>query len=534
MTQSTQIIVKNIIIPLSAPLQEAEEEAARRLRGILSKKDIIKTSLYKRSVDARHRDRINIVCSVMAETALPASSLDREKLAAAGAEISEMQPVIPVFGEEELSRRPVVAGFGPCGMFCAMLLAEYGYRPIVLERGGDTEKRLAAVERFYRTGILDTETNIQFGAGGAGAFSDGKLLTRINDSRCRYVLERLHELGAPDEIMTASKPHIGTDRLFPVVKNAAEHIEKRGGEIRYDTVMRGIRYKNNRACAVLTDGGEIECGVLVLAVGHSARDTYDMLWRDGFDIIAKPFSVGVRIEHLQSAIDEAAYGSAAGNPVLGPAEYALSKRINGRGVYTFCMCPGGEVVAAASEQGGVVTNGMSRHKRDGRNANAAIAVSVACEKPVEFQRALERAAYAAGGGNFRAPVQTVGDFLGGGRGTEPTAVRPSYMGGDRYTLADLNAVLPKDICDMLRAGIADFGRRLKGFSDPRAVLTGVETRTSAPFRILRSESFNSGVYNNIYPAGEGAGYAGGITSAAADGIACALAIMKRYGAKKYR
>lgn len=527
----TQIIIKNIKLPVSACASEAETEALRRLSGILVKKDIVKMSLYKRSVDARRRDRICIVCSVMAETLIPPSFFDSASLCAADASISEEQPLIPVFGDETLNARPVIAGFGPCGMFCAMLLAEYGYKPLVLERGDSAAGRAAAVERFYRTGILDTNTNIQFGAGGAGTFSDGKLVTRINDSRCRFVLERLHELGAPDEILTEARPHIGTDKLLPVVKNAGDYIERHGGEIRYNTALRGIRYKNDRACAVVTDEGETECGALILAVGHSARDTYAYLMRDGYDIVPKPFSVGVRIEHLQSDIDTAMYGDAAGNPVLGHAEYNLSKRTGGRGVYSFCMCPGGEVVAAASEQGGVVTNGMSRFLRDGLNSNAAIAVSVDCSDPIEFQRKLERAAFSAGGGNFNAPVQTVGDFMNGKHGTEPSAVRPTYMGGGHFTLSDINKILPRDICDMLRIGIADFEHQIKGFSAPGAILTGVETRTSAPVRIKRGETFTAGYCGNVYPAGEGAGYAGGITSSAVDGVACALQIMKRYSFK---
>jgi uncharacterized FAD-dependent dehydrogenase len=318
-----------------------------------------------------------------------------------------------------------------------------------------------------------------------------------------------------------------------VVKNAGDYITEHGGEILYNTAMRGIRYKNGRACAVITDKDEIECGALVVAIGHSARDTYALLTRDGFDIVPKPFSVGVRIEHLQSEIDSAMYGAAAGNPVLGHAEYNLSKRSDGRGVYTFCMCPGGEVVAAASEQNGVVTNGMSRFKRDGLNSNAAIAVSVDCSDPIEFQRKLEYAAFSAGGCNFNAPVQTVGDFMNGRHGTEPSSVQPTYMGGGHYTLGDINSILPRDICDMLKLGIADFEHQIKGFSVPYAILTGVETRTSAPVRIKRSEVFTAAGFGNVYPAGEGAGYAGGITSAAVDGVACALEIMKRFSSKKF-
>lgn len=527
----TQIIVKNIKLPVGCGYREAEEAAICRLRGILDSKDIQKTSLYKRSVDARHRGRINIVYSVIAETFVPPDAFDADKLREADALVSTEQVLMPVFGDELLQGRPVICGFGPCGMFCAMLLAEYGYKPLIIERGKDVHARLEAVEHFYRTGILDTETNIQFGAGGAGAFSDGKLVTRINDIRCRYVLRRLHELGAPGEIMYEAKPHIGTDLLLPVVKNASDYVLKHGGEIRYETVMRDLVNKGDQVRAVNTDLGEIECGALVIATGHSARDTYSMLGRCGFDIVPKPFSVGVRIEHLQSEIDKSMYGDEAGNPALGHAEYTLSKRVNERGVYTFCMCPGGEVVAAASEQNGVVTNGMSRYRRDQRNSNAAIAVSVSCPDPIEFQRKLEQAAFTAGGGNFNAPVQTVGDFMNGRRGTEPTFVQPTYMGGCHYTTADMNTLLPRDVCEMLKIGINDFEGHLKGFSASYAILTGVETRTSSPVRIKRTEKFNTGIYHNVYPAGEGAGYAGGITSAAVDGVAVALEIMKRYSCK---
>ena len=529
----TQLLLKDIRLPFTVPAEEAIETAKRKASGLLGG-DIRSAHIFRRSIDARKREDIRFVYSVLLESGVSAARLNAAKLAKIGASVLEEETLPPApTGSETLDGRPVIVGFGPCGMFCAMLLAEYGFRPIVLERGDDVDARAAAVERFAAEGILDPESNIQFGAGGAGTFSDGKLVTRINDGKCRYVLERFRDLGAPEEILLEAKPHIGTDLLRGVVKNAAAFITARGGEIHTRTAVRGIRYRNGRAAEVVTDAGTLPCPVLVLAIGHSARDTYYRLMADGLDIRPKPFSVGVRIEHRQSDIDEALFGRHAGDIRLGRGEYALSRREDGRSVYTFCMCPGGTVVAAASEEGGVVTNGMSAYHRDGVNANAAVAVSVQSAHPIEYQRTLERAAFAAGGGDYSAPIQTVGDFLSGGWGSAPTLVQPTYGCGRRVRPTDLRQVLPPDVCAMLELGLRDFGTKIRGFDAPFALLTGVETRTSAPVRILRTgASFTAPGVDNLYPCGEGAGYAGGITSAAVDGIAAALRIAERYKAKE--
>lgn len=520
-----QIIVRNIRMQLDASEGEVMDEAVKRLAPVLDRRDIVRKSLYRRSVDTRHKT-ITLVWSVLIETdvVLPSVILERYDSTV----IEEGDPTAELSaGCEMPSGRPVIVGFGPCGMFAALLLAEMGYRPIVIERGESVLARANKVSRFFRTGELDTETNIQFGAGGAGTFSDGKLVTRINDKYCRYVLEKFVQFGAPREILLSAKPHIGTDRLLGIVGNIDRRIRELGGEVRYQTKFEGAVLSGGRVTAVNTSNGDIKCGQLILALGHSARDTYKYLMSSGFTVVPKPFSVGVRIEHLQKDIDTAVYGEYAGHPKLGHAEYALSKRKGEECVYTFCMCPGGEVVAAASENGGVVTNGMSRYKRDGVNANAAIAVAVTSDDPIGFQRRLEAAAFEAGGGNYYAPVQTVGDFLNDRHGTEPSRVMPTYRHGAVKT-ADLAALFPKEITSMLKIGITDFNNKLRGFASHDAVLTGVETRTSAPVRIMRNESRIALGYDNIYPCGEGAGYAGGITSAAVDGLYSAEAVIRRY------
>ncbi|MBE6621706.1 MAG: hypothetical protein E7630_01995 [Ruminococcaceae bacterium] len=520
-----KIIVKNIRLPLSASEREVLEQAALRLAPFVSKQDILSRTVFRRSVDTRHKT-VSFVYSVAVETEAVLSEKQLERLDCAL--LTESDPtdgLIP--GEEPSENRPVVVGFGPCGMFAALMLAEAGYRPIVLERGDGVMERTQKVGAFFRDGILDPNSNIQFGAGGAGTFSDGKLVTRIHDGRARYVLRRLAEYGAPREILVNAKPHIGTDRLLGVVSNIDARIRHLGGEIRYHTRLEGFRSSLGRITAVLTNEGEIPCGQVLLAIGHSARDTYAMLSEQGVLLTPKPFSVGVRIEHLQADIDRAVYRDLAGHPKLGPAEYALSRRQGEDCVYTFCMCPGGEVIAAASEEGGVVTNGMSRYRRDGKNANAALVVSVAPEDPIAFQRQLEHAAFAMGGGDYSAPVQTVGDFLAGKHGTEPSRILPTYRKGAVRT-ADLSALFPARITSMLKLGLADFDRKLHGFASPDALLTGAETRTSSPVRILRSDALTASGFDNLYPCGEGAGYAGGITSAAVDGLRAAEAVIRRF------
>lgn len=508
----------------------AIKEARRRLRGVHLLSEGMQLSVYKRSVDARDPGGVRLVYTVAAKGNVPAvlpEGLDGISL------VKEAEPV-PTVGEKPLSERPVIVGSGPCGLFCALLLAEQGYRPILLERGGDVAERRAAYRRFIEEGVLDLDTNIQFGAGGAGTFSDGKLVTRIRDPFGAYVLKTFVRFGAPEEILTLAKPHIGTDILGTVVSNIIKEIKRCGGEVLMHTTLEALSLKGDVLTSVLTTRGEIKAGALVLAIGHSARDTYEMLLSRGFSIEPKAFSVGMRIEHLQEDIDRAMYGRYAGHPALGHAEYTLSSDTKTRGVYTFCMCPGGEVMAAASEEGGVVVNGMSYHARDGKNANSAVLATVFREDygntprdAIAFQRKIERAAFLAAGADYRAPIVTVGDFLNGEVKKEPSRILPTYREG-RVSLVSPDTYLPKVYTDAIRRALGRFGKTLSGFDTPDAILTGAETRTSAPLRILRTEAYTALGYQNIYPAGEGAGYAGGITSAAVDGIRTALALMKKY------
>ncbi len=527
--QLRRLLIENIRIPVSA----SDEEAFSAARRVLKKSGIcgapIRMEMHRKSIDARRKNNITFVCSVYAETETAAKA-DDASLRALGIKPGDRVPLARPVGSETMAGRPVIVGFGPAGMFAALLLAECGFRPLVLERGGSVAQRTAAVDAFSRGGALDLQTNIQFGAGGAGTFSDGKLTTRIGDERCGYVLEELVRLGAPEDILWRAKPHIGTDILREVVDRADARIRELGGEIRYHA--RAEKISND---ALYVGGERIPFGALVIASGHSARDLYGELLTSGFSIEAKAFSVGVRMEHLQSDIDYAMYGNLAGKYGLARADYALSHRVGARGVYSFCMCPGGEVVAAASEEGGVVTNGMSCRARDGRNANAAIAVSVlpldygaSPMEAIAFQRSLERAAFVAGRGTYAAPCQTVGDFLAGRAGTDPTRVLPTYRGGD-VVMTDLRRILPPFVTSMLEMGIANFGRKIRGFDAPYVPMTGVETRTSAPVRILRADgTCLAPGFSRIYPCGEGAGYAGGIMSAAVDGIRVAQAILARF------
>ncbi len=532
--EQSRWIVNNLSVSLFSDDLELYELAKRKLHALGIDTSECSFKLRKRSVDARKKDDIRFVCSLEATTKF--SSPKRTSPDVLPLEDKEIKIA---YGCEPMKDRPVVVGMGPAGMFCALLLAENGYAPIVLERGDDVDTRAVAFERFCREGVLDGESNIQFGAGGAGTFSDGKLVTRINDDKCSYVLERFHEFGAHEEILYDAKPHIGSDVLRDVVKNLEARIRELGGDVYYRSRVDEIKTKGKRAESVSASGRDIGCSALVLAIGHSARDTYAMLMEKELFVEPKPFSVGLRIEHLQKDIDRALYGDQAGNPRLKRGEYALSHRVGERGVYTFCMCPGGEVVAAASEEGGVVVNGMSSYARDGKNANCAVCVSVKCEdygatpeKAIEYQRMLERAAYTAGGKNYNVPLQTLGDFISGKLTSEPSRIESTYMGGGKYTVTDLNKILPPYISGALSEGLIAFDRKIKGFACPDALLSGIETRTSAPVRITRGEERTALGYDNIYPCGEGAGYAGGITSAAIDGINTALAIMKKYAPPK--
>jgi uncharacterized FAD-dependent dehydrogenase len=487
--------------------------------------------IVKSSVDARHRNNLCLVYSVGLEL-----KSDEANVVAKAADhnvvLRTAAAYEPKMGNEKLSARPVIIGFGPAGMFAGLILAKHGYRPLIVERGAPVEKRVAAVGSFFETGRLDTQSNVQFGEGGAGTFSDGKLTTRIGDPRCETVLRQFVENGAPEAIMRAAKPHIGTDNLRLVVRSIRNQIIGCGGEIRFETKLDGIGIKNERIFSVTLDGADFKTDVMLLAIGHSARDTFQMLLDSGVTMEPKPFSAGVRIEHLQSEIDKALYGSLAGHPALPHGEYQLSLREGGRAVYTFCMCPGGSVVAATSEQGGLVTNGMSLYSRDGKNANSALVVSVSPadfgDGPlagVAFQRRLEQAAFVAGGANYRAPYQTVGSFLGGSS-LNDGRVEPTYPLG--VTPCHLDSLFPDYISDMLRGGLRNFDRKLHGFAASDAIITGVETRTSSPVRIPRGETLEASGIGGLYPVGEGAGYAGGIMSAAVDGLRAAEAVMAKY------
>lgn len=522
-------------IGLSPDINEAEacRIAASELKRAGVSPARLHFSIYKRSVDARKKSDIKIVYSVAARADAPMErSLPVGKKYRIAALIDEELQVVK--GTEKSSAPPLVVGMGPAGLFGALLLAENGYRPIIIDRGDCVAERSRKYEIFKTLGILDTESNIQFGAGGAGTFSDGKLLTRINDPKISYVLRRFCDFGAPEEIMTAAKPHIGTDLLLGIVDRMLCEIERLGGRVMYRTRLDGMRELPDGNVAVRTTAGELICSSVLLATGHSARDTYKMLLENGYAIEAKSFSVGVRVEHIRENIDKALYGDMAGHPALGKGEYHLSDTSSGRGVYTFCMCPGGEVVAAASEEGGVVVNGMSCNARDGVNSNSAVAVSVNRSDydgtpmgAIAFQRNIERAAFREGGADYCAPMMTVGDLLSGKWGSEPTDVLPTYRGG-LVRPVSFEKIFPSFISEELKRGLVSFERKLTGFSSPTAVLTGVETRTSAPVRILRGEDLRALGRGAIYPCGEGAGYAGGITSAAIDGLRVALRIMEQF------
>ena len=529
------VLVNNLKLPVTAPVSEVLSAARRVIKraGLISfAKDY---SIYRRSVDARHKPDIFFVYSVAVTGDFP--EIDGTVQNKYG--ISLQRPLArpqAIIGGEELSAPPVVVGSGPCGLFAALLLAENGYNPIILERGGSISERHSAVDNFNTRHILDTDTNIQFGAGGAGTFSDGKLVTRINDPLTNYIFERFVEFGAPEEIRYIAKPHIGTDVLSRVVDRMLDRIVELGGKILYHTKYISYKANNGRVYSVVTSNGEINAGALILAVGHSARDTYEGMLKQEFSIEAKSFSVGMRIEHLAEDIDRAMYGDPSLSEKIGHAEYALSCNTKTRGSYTFCMCPGGVVVAAASEEGGVVVNGMSYNSRSETNSNSAVLTSVFKEDyggtpmaAIEFQRRIERAAFKAGGGDYCAPIITVGDLLADQCKTMPGRILPSYMSGKNVNLASPDSYLPDFVCQGLKSAIVNFDKKIKGFATPDAVLTGAETRTSAPLRVLRNSDTRLAIgFKNIYPAGEGAGYAGGITSAAVDGAKSALALMEAW------
>ena len=491
--------------------------------------------IYKESVDARKSEMIYFVYTIDADVEDESSILDRTQ----GDRDIAMTPDFSYHyvqpGSQPLSDRPIIIGAGPAGLFCALLLAEMGYRPLLLERGGDVEERTVAVEKFWQGAPLDPDNNVQFGEGGAGTFSDGKLTTMIKDKRGRKVLEELVKAGASEEILYTQKPHVGTDRLKSVVRALRNEIIRLGGEVRWHAQVTELILADQRVAGVVVNNTErLAASVVVLAIGHSARDTFTMLHEQGVRMEPKPFSIGLRIEHPQRLIDQSQYKHFAGHPNLGAADYKLVYHSpSGRSAYTFCMCPGGEVVAATSEADCLCTNGMSAYSRSAENANSALLVGVepsdyGSDHPlagIEFQRRWERQAFVLGGGDYRAPVQLVGDFLSGHASNHLGVVRPSYQRGVVPT--DLSRCLPPYVTKTLREAILDFGRKLKGFATPDAVLTGVETRSSSPVRIPRGEDYLANIAG-IYPCGEGAGYAGGIISAAVDGLRVGEAIAMKF------
>lgn len=442
---------------------------------------------------------------------------------------------LPTKGCVGLAHRPVVVGFGPAGMFAALLLAQLGYEPLVLERGECVEERVASVEKFWKEGILNPNSNVQFGEGGAGTFSDGKLTTRVKDTRIRKVLEEFVRFGAPEDILYAAHPHIGTDLLRNIVKRMRKEIIALGGEVRFNTCLEEVFIEKQALVAIRANEEVIPCEQLILAIGHSARDTYRMLMKKGFVIEPKAYAIGARIEHPQELINEAQYKEFAHHPKLKNAEYRLTfAASNGRGVHTFCMCPGGYVVPSTSMSNGVVVNGMSEHARDGQNANSALLVQIRpsdygmdAESAIAYQEELERKAFVVGGSNYKAPAQLVSDFLNHVPSTAFRSVKPTYERG--VTLTDLHLVLPSYITDAMEEAIVGLNQKLKGFSYPDAILTGVETRSSSPVRIMRERMTCSALQvEGVYPCGEGAGYAGGIVSAAIDGLRCAEQLIQIY------
>lgn len=520
--------------------QDVAEVAARMLN--IGAGEIRELTVRKRAIDARKKNEIKFV--YIADICVQ----DEEKVLSKNQDnifLARVEPgqEITVTGEESLNNPPVIVGSGPAGLFAALYLARYGYRPVLIERGPAVEERAQAIEQFWRKGELNPEANVQFGEGGAGTFSDGKLTTRVKDEHAEEILADFVKAGAPEEIMIDAQPHIGTDLLRGVIRNLREEIIRLGGQVKFGAKMTRLLVEDGRVTGVEINGGSVNGGerlvsnVVMLAIGHSARDTYALLKEQGVHLEPKPFSIGVRIEHPQKIVDLSQYGAAAGHPKLGAATYRLSERFQDidRAAYTFCMCPGGQVIASSSEEGGVVTNGMSHYARNSGIANSAFVVSVTPDDypsrdplaGVEFQRIWERKAFQLGGGNYCAPAQLLGDFLKDLPSKKIEGdVKPSYHPG--LVPANLQECLPPFVVTAMKRALPIFEKRVRGFSSPGAILTGVETRTSAPLRIVRNDGMESVSHRGLYPLGEGAGYAGGIMSAALDGLQGALQIMSKY------
>lgn len=520
-------------LSIDQPIQSLKDVILKKLK--IKEHELLSYHIFKESIDARDKHQLYfnycVDCEVVNESKILKKSMK---------DIS-LTPVLtyqfPICGNKELKNRPIVIGFGPAGMFAALLLAQMGYQPIVFERGECVEKRLESVQNFWQNGVLNPSSNVQFGEGGAGTFSDGKLTTRVKDLRSRKVLEEFVKFGAPEEILYEAHPHIGTDLLQGIVRRIREEIIRLGGDIHFESMVDDFEIKEGKICSIHAKGVWYPCEQVILAIGHSARETFIKLYEKKVEMQAKAFAIGARVEHKQSFIDKVQFKKFAGHPRLGAAEYRfVHKASNGRGVYTFCMCPGGTVVPSASSINKVVVNGMSEHARNEENANSALLVQVSPDDfgihpldGIKFQERLEEKAFEMGGKNYKAPAQKIEDFLQNKVSDTRGEIHPSYNIGVTY--CNLHELFPKEITETLIEGITAFDRMLPGFAQD-ALMTAVETRSSSPVRILRHEDTLSSLnVSGLYPCGEGAGYAGGIVSAGIDGLRCAEKIIQNYKKK---